>query len=127
CAEDFRLADAGWASVLKPHRRTGAALSEVTVEYRSSWPYAEIEALIKGAMLLEQYADWLAKSYVLPKQVHLTADICGEVNAFYDPEAREVILCYEWVDYFYEMFVSDILPKREHFAMMRKLKLEKMG
>ncbi|HWJ87431.1 MAG TPA: DUF4344 domain-containing metallopeptidase [Pelagibacterium sp.] len=127
CAEDFRLANAGWASVLKPHRRAGAELSEVTVEYRSSWPYAEAEGLIRGVMLLEHYADWLAKSYDLPHPVHLSADVCDEVNAFYDPDAREVILCYEWVDYFYEMYVSDIMPKREHFAMMRKLKLEKIG
>lgn len=127
CAEDFRLAEAGWTNVLKSHRRTGTKLSEVTVNYRSGWPYAQIEGLIKDGGFLEQYADWLAKAYALPLPVQLSADVCGEVNAFYDPEVREVILCYEWVDYFYEMYLTDIMPKREHFAMMRKLKLEKMG
>ncbi len=38
-----------------------------------------------------------------------------------------MILCYEWVDYFYDMYIAEVMPMREHFAMMRKLKLDKLG
>lgn len=128
CAEDYRVAEKGWAAVLEPHRRTGEIGAEVDIQYRDSrGEYPEIEAMLKQAQVLERYADWISKSFVLPNPVRITAENCGEVNAFYDLETREVILCYEWVDFFYDMFVAEILPIREHFAMMRKLKLDKLG
>jgi hypothetical protein len=128
CAEDYRIAERGWSTVLEPHRRHGAPASQVSVHYRDTrGQYPQAQALLEQAQVLEQYADWVAKSYVLPNPVRMTAENCGEVNAFYDLETREVILCYEWVDFFYELYVSDIMPVREHFEMMRKLKLEKLG
>ncbi len=128
CAEDYRIAERGWSTVLEPHLREGAPASNVTVQYRDTrGQYPEAQALLEQAQVLEQYADWVAKNYVLPNPVQITAENCGEVNAFYDLETREVILCYEWVDFFYELYVSDIMPVREHFELMRKLKLEKLG
>ena len=128
CAEDYRIAEKGWAEVLEPHRRVGAVGAPIAVQYRDSrGEYPEVEAMLRQAQVLEQYADWVAKSFVLPNPVRMTAENCGEVNAFYDLETREVILCYEWVAFFYDMFVADVLPVREHFAMMRKLKLDKLG
>ena len=128
CAEDYRVAEKGWAEVLEPHRRVGPIEATVDVQYRSSrGEYPEIEALLRQSQVLEQYADWMAKSFVLPNPVRITAENCGEVNAFYDLETREVILCYEWVDFFYDMYVAQVMPVREHFAMMRKLKLDKLG
>lgn len=128
CAEDYRIAERGWSHVLAPHLREGAPASDVTVQYRDTrGEYPEAQALLEQAQVLETYADWVAKNYVLPNPVQITAENCGEVNAFYDLESREVILCYEWVDFFYELYVSDIMPLREHFELMRKLKLEKLG
>ena len=128
CAEDYRIAERGWSSVLEPHLREGAPASDVTVQYRDTrGQYPIAQALLEQSLVLETYADWVAKNYVLPHPVQITAENCGEVNAFYDLESREVILCYEWVDFFYELYVSDIMPVREHFEMMRKLKLEKLG
>ncbi|WP_196258893.1 DUF4344 domain-containing metallopeptidase [Pelagibacterium limicola] len=128
CEEDLRLTGYGWESVLKPHVRAGqTANSQVSVVYRSHDPaYRDIAAILKQNLVLENTADWLRKTYVLPRPVRLTAEECGQVNAFYDPTTREVILCYEWADYFYELFISDIMDIREHFAEMRKLKLEKL-
>lgn len=128
CAEDFRIAERGWSAVLEPHLREGAPASNVSVQYRDTrGQYPEAQALLEQAQVLEQYADWVAKNYVLPNPVQITAENCGEVNAFYDLETREVILCYEWVDFFYELYISDVMPVREHFELMRKLKLEKLG
>ena len=127
CEEDYSIARKGWNEVLDPHRRTGAMGAPIEVIYRSSGSeYAEVEALLRQEQVLELHADWVRKSFVLPNPVRMTAETCGEVNAFYDLETREVILCYEWVDYFYALFVAEILPRREHFATMRKLKLDKL-
>jgi hypothetical protein len=129
CGEDLRLARHGWENVLEPHLRTAAITNpEVSVIYRPhDSSFNEIVAILKQNRILETTADWLRKAYVLPRPVRLTAEECGQINAFYDPNTREVILCYEWADYFYDLFIKDIMPIREHFALMRELKLEKLG
>lgn len=129
CEEDLRLAWHGWDNVLEPHIRNDfSANPEISVIYRDQkGDYHEIAAILKQSRILEDTADWLRKSYILPHPVQLTAEECGQVNAFYDPSTREVILCYEWVDYFYDLFIKDIMPIREHFSLIRELKREKMG
>lgn len=129
CAEDYRIAERGWNQVLEPHRRApGEDTATISVDYRDSYgAFDDTEALLRQAQVLETYADWVSKNFVLPNRVTMTAEACGEVNAFYDPNERQVILCYEWVDFFYQLFVDDIMPMREHFAMMGKLKLDKLG
>ena len=129
CAEDYRIAELGWNTVLDPHRRDGGPYgAEIAVAYRDSGAnHGDVEAMLRQAMVLERYADWIAKNFVLPNPVTLTAESCGEVNAFYDLDTREVILCYEWVAFFEDLFVAEIMPMREHFETMRKLKLEKLG
>lgn len=128
CEEDLRLSMHGWDSLLAPHLRTTfKANPEIPVIYRDhSAELDDIVGILKQSGILEETADWLRKSYVLPTRVRIAAEECGVVNAFYDPSAREVILCYEWVEHMYELFIKDIMPVREHFAMMRKLKLEKL-
>lgn len=128
CEEDYRIASKGWAAVLAPHTRKDAFGARISVLYRShQGTYRDIAGILRDNEVLEKAADWLSKNYVLPNPVRLTAEVCGEVNAFYVPDEREVILCYEWADFFYDLFLTDILPVREHFALMRELKLEKLG
>lgn len=128
CAEDYRIAEMGWRDVLEPHRREGTIGATINVQYRSSrGEFPEVEALLRQERVLEQYADWVAKSFILPNPVRMTAENCGEINAFYDLETREVILCYEWVDFFYDLYVEEVMPTREHFALIGKLKREKLG
>lgn len=129
CEEDLRLADHGWSSLLEPHRRAAAVRNpEIAVIYRPhDSAYNDIVDILKQTRILEDTADWLRKSYVLPRPVRVTAEECGEVNAFYDSTTREVILCYEWADYFFDLFIKDIMPIREHFARMAELKREKTG
>lgn len=128
CAEDFRIAELGWNSVLEPYRRTDDFGARIATAYDDTYGlYDDAKALLEQARILEYHADWIAKTFVMPEPVRVIAEVCGEANAFYDLGTREVILCYEWVDFFHEMFVDEILPAREHFEEMRTLKLEKIG
>lgn len=129
CTEDYHAAERGWNTVLEPHRRTaGQHGAPITIDYHDGRrEFEDIAILLQQARVLETYSDWVSKNFLLPNPVIMTAEICGEVNAFYDPGERKVILCYEWVDFFYDLYVTEIMPVREHFATMRKLKLEKLG
>ena len=40
----------------------------------------------------------------LPYDVYLNFDTCGEPNAFYNPEVKEITMCYEFLDDFEEAF-----------------------
>ncbi len=40
----------------------------------------------------------------LPYDVYLNFDKCGEPNAFYNPEAKEITMCYEFLDDFQRVF-----------------------
>jgi hypothetical protein len=40
----------------------------------------------------------------LPYDVYLNLDTCGEPNAFYNPEVKEITMCYEFLDDFQEAF-----------------------
>lgn len=128
CAEDYRVAEKGWRAVLDPHRRLpGMASAPITIRYDDSGgELGDIEQLLRQSQVLETYSDWVSKSFVLPDPVTMTAETCGEINAFYVPSDRQVILCYEWVEFFYDLYVEEIMPVREHFALMRKLKLDKL-
>ena len=40
----------------------------------------------------------LNSTFALPQRVNLTSALCGQPNAFYDPEGRQIIFCAEMVD-----------------------------
>ena len=63
--------------------------------------------MIKNSGLYEQYADLLNKFFVLPTDVTITWKECGEVNAFYDPDSKHLIMCYDLVKYFDDTFYYD--------------------
>ena len=69
--------------------------------------FQEIAAAMKDAQFLEVLADELNKTVHLPENVTLGFGECGTVNAFFDPETRSVIICYELMDYFEQMFAGE--------------------
>ena len=59
---------------------------------------------------LEQGEEWIINSEIInqnhkfPYDIPITFDSCGESNAFYEPETKEIIMCYEFVQYFITLF-----------------------
>ncbi len=54
--------------------------------------------------LFENVAEGLNKTVRLPSNVEIQTVDCGTVNAFYDPNHKRIIVCYELLDYFLGMF-----------------------
>jgi len=128
CADDFELASRSWKQVLAPHKRVDAYGAKVEVEYlHHDREYEDIAHILKQSRILERAADWVTKTHVIVEPVLITAEHCGEVNAFFIPSDQHIMLCYEWAGHFYDMFVETIMPEREHFANMARLKREKMA
>ncbi|HEV2145831.1 MAG TPA: DUF4344 domain-containing metallopeptidase [Longimicrobiaceae bacterium] len=66
--------------------------------------YRQWQADLRGARVLEDVADALNRTFVLPADVRLTFAECGEANAFYDPDERRIRICYELMDDLYGVF-----------------------
>jgi Putative metallopeptidase len=64
----------------------------------------ELVAVLREERLFEDVIDNLNKGLVLPRDITVRFETCGEPNAFYDPEARKVSLCYELYDQFMTLF-----------------------
>lgn len=65
---------------------------------------AELRQDLLENRVLEETADGLNKTLALPEDVTLSFAECGEINAAYDPDKREVTVCYELVDDLYDAF-----------------------
>ena len=53
---------------------------------------------LKNSELLEYEIEFLNENFRLPYDVEIIAMECNEINAFYDPETKQIIICYEFVD-----------------------------
>jgi hypothetical protein len=75
--------------------------------------YQELEAIFKETRMLEDTVQELNGVFALPSQVPVVFRECGDVNAFYDPNEREISLCYELVEYYSGMFLSEDQTEEE--------------
>lgn len=88
-------ASAAAAAALEQVRDSG----DFQVRYgKRSAEYREWEEVFKETRLLEVTAEELNGVFALPVNVPVVLRECGEVNAFYDPETREISLCYEMIE-----------------------------
>lgn len=54
--------------------------------------------------VFETLAEALNRIVRLPQTVDIQLTDCGTINAFYDPQGRRIIVCYELLTYFAQMF-----------------------
>lgn len=66
--------------------------------------FAELERKFKSEKLLEKTADTLNRSLILPHDIFLRTNECGESNAHYDPSDRSITICYELLEHFQKLF-----------------------
>lgn len=95
CPEEFDQADFSWGNVLADIATDNPADSFV-LELRSD------EAPITARAMEEEVAA-LNADFVLPVSLPVIVEACGEANAFYDPESREVTMCVEFETYLEEL------------------------
>lgn len=85
----------------------------VQYEETENEDYRELEAIFRETRLLEDTVEELNDVFALPAQVPVVLRECGEINAFYDPEAREISLCWELVEHYAGMFLSEDQTEQE--------------
>ena len=81
----------------------GAALDEITVEgggssIRMGRGERDTDGAQVTANLIVEEVEALNQEFKLPSKLVVNVEACGEANAWYDPEAREITMCTEFAD-----------------------------
>jgi len=91
---------------LTPSRAPVNALRGAGVVVRGSTvksaKFRELAKELDTSGLLKDLADGLNEVFVLRQNLGLRFTECGEPNAYYDPETREVSVCFELIEDYYE-------------------------
>ena len=67
----------------------------------------EIQGLMERTQSYEQLTAGLNQVLSLPEPLTLNQAECGMVNAFYAPADRQIVMCYELVDYFLSLYAAE--------------------
>ena len=69
--------------------------------------FSDLDQKIRKEKLLEKAADDLNKALILPKDIRLRLETCGEANAEFDPKTQAITVCYELMEHFSNLYKSD--------------------
>lgn len=83
-----------------------ADLGGFTVTYNESKnpTHAQFREVFQKEHVFETVAEGLNKTVRIPHQVQIQTVDCNTINAFYDPSSSRIIVCYELLDYFLDVF-----------------------
>ncbi|MGB0908611.1 MAG: DUF4344 domain-containing metallopeptidase [Maricaulaceae bacterium] len=113
CPDDLDRITRDWTRVLKPHE--GISKHPITVTYApASKEHLPAKDFLMRTAYMEETAKYFESSYVLKRPLSITAESCGEANAFYDPEKSEITLCYEYIIFFKELDTFSNTGAAEH-------------
>jgi hypothetical protein len=87
----------GFAGVQQTGFRVSYAQSRVPL-------HEQFREILQNVQLFEKVALALNQTIKLPRTVDIQLVDCGTVNAFYDPNGSRIIMCYELLSYFADMF-----------------------
>lgn len=107
CEEEYAGAEEArqWVrkNVKQPRRlRQGGAVA-VRYEEPAGDTQAFIQSWLQREGILENAAEFVSDNFRLPDDVSFNAEACGEPNAYWEIEARTVVLCYELLEAFYRL------------------------
>lgn len=96
------------SSIPEP-KQTAAAAPAITVIYTPAETERgqEIQGLMERTQSYEQLTAGINQVLSLPEPLTLNQMECGMVNAFYAPADRQIVMCYELVDYFLGLYAAE--------------------
>lgn len=111
CAEEAELVEAAWMDLLELTEPAGNEPLRLKVEEatsrnssatRDSVDRSEL-AVRRGVVPARRIVEELNREFSFSADVTLRFASCGEADAYYDPEAAEVLICFEEIDGYLEL------------------------
>jgi hypothetical protein len=101
CAEEYKQNDATWAKLVEPIIYAPGAgpapADSVTVRLAPTESFAAERAFVEQTEVLQDLHRLLTTHFRFKPGVTLSAEQCGEPNAFWTTETRKMTICYELV------------------------------
>ena len=118
CEEEFNRQNRAWRTILAPHTRLsawhpdghltadapGATITVTFEEPTTPMSRFLVDTFGDG---LRGFADDLAKTYALPRDLAVNYRQCGELNAWYSPNEGSITMCYDLIEYLVDM-IADV-------------------
>jgi hypothetical protein len=94
------------------HRETGLKQQTTSIPVSLQVAYdpaqsprvQEIQGLMERTQTLERFVNPMNQVLALPEPITVLQAECGTVNAFYASEDRQIVMCYELVDYYLGLY-----------------------
>jgi hypothetical protein len=106
CPAEYEAVSSGWGQLLAPHllEEGEAPQARFAVSYDDGGDHGDEQALLKESQLLESIGNEISTSFRLTRQLRMKGAKCGQPNAFWDPEAGEITICYELIRDYYQLY-----------------------
>ena len=108
CADEYQAALANWGAVLEPYllpedgkrpEGLGGRLALAYADPRDP-AYAPMRTALAENGFLDAAVEDINGSIGLPKDIPVSVEECGVENAFWDPQAERIVICYELVQWY---------------------------
>jgi hypothetical protein len=109
CTEDYEQAVASWDRVTEPYVRVKGELYDPVITVRHAAPTDDLKVfaeILRGSEVMELVAEEMDDLYRLLNPVTFQGESCGTANAFWDPQAREMTICYELLEAFAQIYLE---------------------
>lgn len=73
----------------------------------SGWSMTPARQLVYGSRVLYDYTDYLNSLFVLPKDISINVQRCGEVNMYWDPVKENIAVCDEMIEELGHLFADE--------------------
>jgi len=102
CQYDYEKTSKTWFGLLAPYEAPQGKKTKFTVKYEKTDDpvLAYWAAFAKERQLLEMIEATYSGLYDLKDGIKVTARACGEDNAYWTPDERELTICYELIAFY---------------------------
>lgn len=108
CEVDRDLATESWDVLIGPNTLyDDEPPADVTVDYGPPGALADMRTALEATGAMEALVGEAAETYALFDPLVIAGRECGEPDAFYDPDAGEIVVCYEFVADLLELHAVD--------------------
>ena len=110
CPEDYKKRERAWEAIIEPKARNlgpdlpgdhpanaagGRIRLQVSPTQSHVGPFVNV---LFGEPAMVEFLDMLSRYLVWPRDLLVSFQDCGQVNAYYAPDAGAVIMCYEIIE-----------------------------
>jgi hypothetical protein len=106
CRDDWVNASWSWEKVLKPHmRKPDEPRTRIEVKYNPPGAdYAALAEIGQKLQILETVATWLSDDFAWKTPISVEMEVCGESGARWEWKTRRIVVCYEIIREFSQLF-----------------------